>query len=228
MRLLFFAFCGTVQIGCEVEAECCNVKRNETDRRASRVSDRATTTIIAGLIRDPKRSRIKCGMRPQRYEQHKKNKAMKHFKISEFDCRCGCQMPASVRSNIAALTDNALDPAREAFGGPVYVTSGYRCAKHNAEVNGVKNSQHIKGEAADLNAGTPYKNLRLAQIIAQQGNFDQMILYVDSAASLATRFIHVSYKASGQNRHKILSKVIGQNGYTEISINQINQALCIP
>lgn len=153
---------------------------------------------------------------------------MKYFKISEFLCRCGCQMPASVRSNIAALTDNTLDPAREAFGAPVDVTSGYRCAKHNAVVGGVKNSQHQVGQAADLNAGTPYKNLRLAQIIAQQGNFDQMILYVDRATTLATRFIHVSYKASGQNRHKILSKVIGQNGYTEISINQINQALCIP
>lgn len=142
---------------------------------------------------------------------------MKHFKISEFDCRCGCQMPASVRKNIEALVANVLDPAREAFGAPVYVTSGHRCPKHNAEVDGVKNSQHIKGEASDLNAGTPYKNYRLAKIIAEQGAFDQIILYTDSATSLWPRFIHVSYKASGPNRHRILRKIIGPgNTYTEV------------
>lgn len=150
---------------------------------------------------------------------------MTYFKISEFQCRCGCQMPADVRTNIEALVNNVLDPARVAFGAPINVTSGYRCLRHNTIVGGVRNSQHQVGQASDLNAGTPYKNLRLARIIAEQGVFDQLILYTDNANSLLPRFIHVSYKSSGQNRHKILRKVIGQPGYMELSVNQINQAL---
>lgn len=143
---------------------------------------------------------------------------MKYFKISEFLCRCGCEMPADVRTNIEALMEKVLDPAREAFGAPINVTSGHRYLRHNAVVGGVKNSQHVVGQAADLNAGTPYKNLRLARIIIEQGAFDQLILYTDRATSQEPRFIHVSYKAPGQNRHKILRKVIGKPGYTEISL----------
>lgn len=54
------------------------------------------------------------------------------------------------RSNLEALVDNVLDPLREAWGGPIDVSSGYRCAALNKVVGGVANSQHLKGQAADL------------------------------------------------------------------------------
>ena len=75
---------------------------------------------------------------------------MKNFRIQEFVCRCGCQMPAEVRQNIEALVANVLDPVRDEYGKPIYVNSGYRCAKHNAAVGGVPKSQHKVGEAADI------------------------------------------------------------------------------
>ena len=139
---------------------------------------------------------------------------MKHFTEKELRCKhCG-QLPPSVRENIVSLVDNVLDPLREAYGKPIYVTSGYRCPAHNAAVGGVPNSQHMKGEACDIHAGSPAENLRLAKIIAQQNNFDQMILYVYSTSSLAPRFIHVSYKKNGGNRHRILKQVAGQKTYS--------------
>ena len=56
----------------------------------------------------------------------------------------------NVTHNLEALVDNILDPLREAWGQPIIVTSGYRCARLNKTVGGVSNSQHIKGQAADI------------------------------------------------------------------------------
>lgn len=138
---------------------------------------------------------------------------MKHFTEKELRCKhCG-QLPPSVRENLVALVDHVLDPLRDQYGKPIYVTSGFRCPAHNAAVGGVPNSQHMKGEACDIHAGSPEENLKLAKILATQNHFDQMILYVNSASSLAPRFIHVSYKRSGANRHRILKQIAGHTNY---------------
>lgn len=141
---------------------------------------------------------------------------MKYFTDKELCCKhCG-QLPPSVKENITALVDHVLDPLREAYGKPVYVTSGYRCPAHNTAVGGVPRSQHMAGEAADIHAGSPAENLKLAKLIAAQGKFDQLILYVNSPTSLEPRFLHVSYKRSGANRHRILKQVAGTSGYAVV------------
>ena len=128
---------------------------------------------------------------------------MKYYKINEFQCRCGCEMPVEVQANIEALVNNVLDPLREAYGKPIYVNSGYRCEKHNKAVGGVPKSQHMLGQAADISVKSEKLKVKseletLASIIVQQGRFDQLILY--------PTFLHVSYKRSGVNRHKVLRK----------------------
>ena len=79
---------------------------------------------------------------------------MKWFKEKELCCKCCGQLPPFARENIEALVENVLDPLRERYGKPIVVNSGYRCAKHNKEVGGVANSQHVKGEAADIRPTT--------------------------------------------------------------------------
>jgi zinc D-Ala-D-Ala carboxypeptidase len=52
---------------------------------------------------------------------------------------------------------------RRRLAFPIVITSGYRCAKHNAEVGGVAGSAHTLGLAADLkieNSGQRYQMLR--------------------------------------------------------------------
>jgi hypothetical protein len=128
------------------------------------------------------------------------------------------RMPNNVDVNMEALVDNVLDPAREAYGHPIYVNSGFRCPLHNAAVGGVSKSQHIEGQAADITAGSPAENLKLARIIAQLGNYDQIIVYVNPVSS-EPQFIHVSYKrpstgsGTDPNRKRILKKVLGRDGY---------------
>lgn len=71
--------------------------------------------------------------------------AIKHFKESEFTCKCGCGL-----NNIQLEVVKIADEVREHFGSPAIVTSGTRCEKHNKEVGGVSNSRHLKGKAIDM------------------------------------------------------------------------------
>lgn len=43
-----------------------------------------------------------------------------------------------------------LDRAREFFGSPIIITSGYRTPEHNESVGGVKGSSHTMGLAVDI------------------------------------------------------------------------------
>lgn len=133
---------------------------------------------------------------------------MKYFTMNEFQCKNGCEMPASAQENIKALVEHVLDPVREAYGKPITVNSGYRCAKRNLAVGGAVGSQHMKGEAADIRCAD---NEALKRIIKEQGVFDQMIVY--------PTFIHVSYKRNGANRHQVLRKTA--SGYQRVEARSI-------
>ena len=126
---------------------------------------------------------------------------MNFFKFEEFRCRCCSGLPPLAKENIKALVDNVLDPARQRYGGPVLVNSGYRCPKHNAEVGGVPNSQHMRGEAADICCGD---NEQLAKIIEENGRYDQLIRYMGPGGKI--RFIHVSWKRTGVNGKQMFNK----------------------
>jgi len=73
----------------------------------------------------------------------------KNFDISEFECNCGCKMPADVHVNIVKLT-NQLQVLRDILEKPIRITNAYRCESHNKKVGGVSNSQHLYGKAADI------------------------------------------------------------------------------
>lgn len=54
------------------------------------------------------------------------------------------------RDNLVTLVDRVLDPLRESWGGPICVSSGYRCPMLNEKVGGVEGSYHTRGMAADI------------------------------------------------------------------------------
>ena len=140
---------------------------------------------------------------------------MKHFKIEEMircyreEGRCPeCPLkqraqivPNGAEENERALVEAVLDPARERLGKPITVNSGYRCPLHNSRVGGVANSQHMRGEAADVSCED---NKRLAEIIEANGKYDQLIRYLNKAGGI--RFIHVSWKRTGANRKMKFNK----------------------
>lgn len=119
---------------------------------------------------------------------------MKYFSIDELyrsataDAKKIMNKPGEVEiQNLCALIENVLDPAREKFGRPIYVTSGYRSAALNKAVGGVANSDHLRGMAADLKTGTVKGNEELFDIIRKTCKFKQLINEKNYS------WIHVSY-----------------------------------
>lgn len=55
----------------------------------------------------------------------------------------------TIKSSLMELSET-LEKIRTKYKRPIIVTSGYRCEKLNKAVGGVKTSQHMKGEAADI------------------------------------------------------------------------------
>lgn len=131
---------------------------------------------------------------------------MKYFTIDEM-CRSTVAKRDGIANipneeqvaNLTALVDTILDPLREEYGKPIYVNSGFRSEALNAAVKGAKNSQHTKGEAADLSVGTKSGNKILFQLIQDlKLPCDQVIEESDFS------WIHVSHKKTGRNRKQIL------------------------
>lgn len=102
-------------------------------------------------------------------------------------------------AQLSNLVTHVLDPLREMYGKPITVNSGYRCPKLNAAVGGAKNSQHMRGEAADITSGSKTENKKLFELIRDNLSFDQLI--DESNYS----WVHVSYVSSSKNRKQILS-----------------------
>ena len=73
----------------------------------------------------------------------------KNFSLSEFECKCGCEMPDNVKENVKILAEN-LQTVRDILGEPTIINSAYRCVAHNKDIGGVSNSQHILGKASDV------------------------------------------------------------------------------
>ena len=107
-----------------------------------------------------------------------------------------------VIENLKALCMEVLQPLRDFLGKPVVISSGYRCAELNKAVGGVRNSQHMKGEAADIHVENTEHLLKIMHFIMDETDFDQVIWERNRAG---TQWVHVSYKREGVNRHQVVS-----------------------
>lgn len=114
---------------------------------------------------------------------------------------------AEQKEALRLLAVNILQPARDALG-PIKVTSGFRNAKVNAAIGGSRTSQHMKGEAADLQCDD---NAALFKFIKTL-EFDQLIWEFGDKEQ--PDWVHVSY--SKRNRKEVLraKRVGGQTKYT--------------
>jgi hypothetical protein len=105
----------------------------------------------------------------------------------------------AAEQNLEALADYLLDPLRGAYGKPIRVNSGYRSPEVNQAVGGARNSQHVRGEAADITAGSVEENRKLFDLVQQLGlPFDQLI------DERGYAWVHVSHRRVGGNRMQIL------------------------
>ena len=114
-----------------------------------------------------------------------------------------------------ALFENVVQKVRDHFG-PTVINSGYRSPELNEAVGGSSRSQHCKGEAADIEVpGTA--NGDLARWIADNLDFDQLILEFYTPGIPDSGWVHVSYKSDGDNRKECLTaaRINGKTQYLE-------------
>ena len=138
-----------------------------------------------------------------------------HFTIEELYAsetakRLGIDNKPSVQKmiNLVYLAANVLEPLRVAMNEPVKINSGYRCEKLNKAVGGVYNSQHLKGQAADICIdGDMAKGRRWFNYIRDHLPFDQLIWEHDKSG---TYWIHVSfvYPDFGKNRRQVIDNLL--------------------
>ena len=108
-------------------------------------------------------------------------------------------------ANLEELVETILDPLRAAYGMPIKVTSGYRCAELNKAVGGVSGSAHLSGNAADLQVGGSFNKFRdfAAEWFKKSGvRFDQLL--IERNTKTGERWLHVGLRNSlGQQRGQI-------------------------
>ena len=120
-----------------------------------------------------------------------------HFSLSEF-----CQLskyPDNIPTmqavaNMAYGCHLLLEPARREVG-PIIVNSGYRNPRVNALVGGVRNSQHLLGQAADIRPKDPAQFQRLVAFLKACEHTDQLLT--------ASSWLHISWNPFGSPRHYI-------------------------
>ena len=113
--------------------------------------------------------------------------------------------------NLNLVANKIFQPCRDHFGKPLKVNSGFRCKEVNKAVGGAANSQHLSGQALDLDFGNKADNKALFEYIRKNLFFDQLINENDYA------WIHVSYSMA-HNRKEVLEmvKIKGKSTYKRL------------
>lgn len=140
-----------------------------------------------------------------------------HFSLEEFTRSSTAtahhidnHVPESLIPSLRNLCEQVLEPLRQHYGKPIIIGSGYRSPALNSHPNvrGAKNSQHMKGEAADLHIptvktpnGSVIQDMPTArkwiEFILDETSFDHLILEHDKSGHY---WIHVSCKLSGNRQ----------------------------
>ena len=118
---------------------------------------------------------------------------------------------------IEHLVQTVLQPAREAFGKPMNINSGYRSPELNGAIGGSATSQHVwtaDYAAADIEI-FGVDNLTFAKWIRENCQFDQLICECyDPAEGANSGWVHVSSRTDGGNRNQALTYQRGA-GYSQ-------------
>jgi hypothetical protein len=138
-----------------------------------------------------------------------------HFSLEELYAsdtakRLGIDNKPSVQQmiNLIYLAAYVLEPLRVAMDEPIKIGSGFRCQALNKAVGGVYNSQHMKGQAADLCIdGDLEKGRKWFEYIKKNLPFDQLIWEHNRKG---TYWVHVSFVFPdfGKNRRQVIDNLL--------------------
>ena len=111
-----------------------------------------------------------------------------------------------VIENLKALCKNVLQPIRDYFLMPVFISSGFRCVELNKKIGSSISSQHVQGQAADIEI-FGISNKELSDWIADNCEYDQLILEFHNEDDPNSGWVHVSYnKENNRKQYKRADK----------------------
>lgn len=96
------------------------------------------------------------------------------------------------------VAEKCFEPLREWYGKPLKINSFYRGKDLNRAVKGSLSSQHCKGEAIDIDAGSIAENKKIHDWIKDNLDFDQIINEYNYS------WVHVSYTDKKPNRKQLV------------------------
>lgn len=115
-------------------------------------------------------------------------------------------------ANMKYCCEKILEPVRAKFG-KVQVNSSYRAPAVNKAVGGSKTSQHVNGQAIDFEV-PGVDNKKVADWVADNLEFDQVILEFYTAGDKNSGWVHASIKKEGGNRRERLIATKSKAGGT--------------
>ena len=111
------------------------------------------------------------------------------------------------------LCEKVLQPVRDHFGKGVKVNSGFRSSETNQATGGSKSSDHVKGQAADIEI-PGVANADLAQWIMDNLDYTQLILEFYTPGIPDSGWVHVSYDPDNLKKQELTAmKVAGKTQY---------------
>jgi hypothetical protein len=111
--------------------------------------------------------------------------------------------PLEVIPKLVRVAEHILEPARAHYGVKYSPNSFFRCPELNRAIGSQDTSQHIKGEAVDIEI-PGQTNFDVAQWISQNLDFDQLILECYQPGDPHSGWVHASYVSAAENRREIL------------------------
>lgn len=134
-------------------------------------------------------------------------------------------IPKAAEDSLRAIAVNVLQPARNTLRLPIKITSAYRTPLRNAAIGGALNSQHIYGQAIDIQPipATLENYKKLYDILIKNGKYDQIIWENALAFSEKPSHIHLSYVVPGLNgisqyqANRKIKLQYYENNYTSIA-----------
>ena len=110
--------------------------------------------------------------------------------------------------NFKLLAEKVFEPIREHFGVPIHISSGYRSKELNKAIGGSSSSQHLLGQAIDIDmdgSSSGVTNKQVFDFIIKNLDFDQLIF--EFGTKDAPDWVHVSYESTGKQRKQVLRAV---------------------
>lgn len=98
------------------------------------------------------------------------------------------------------VAEKCFEPLREWYGKPLRINSFYRGKDLNKAVKGSLTSQHCKGEAIDIDAGSISENKKIHDWIKDNLEFDQLINEYNYS------WVHVSYDPKNLKKQCLIIK----------------------